>query len=428
MFGSTLTIQRKIASRFWKAFPPSVVRERLFSLLFGTAVIASYYGIEWLIPGQLEYYSEIVTILFILASVFLLFPAREFIYRQILNREDYDRIFGLDQHHIDFIARQFTMKSMIYEIFPRMMTWLRVESGRISVMDPARRQFHFYILRRGKVLERSVSYNRSFDELIDYLRGKKRPLFIYQPDLPEPVREFMERFRVYMLVPFLYRRRPMGFLILHREPGHRYANRALDIFARKAAVSIHNESLSVRASEVRFFKQEISTARRVQKLLQAGNTMKCGPWFLKVVRNRRLPAIVEYIRGDNGKEYAAIAATRGYQGAAGIVLAGVVGRLYSLRMLDRPADIHEILFCLKKDQDATPPEFRPDILVIELSPGEQEAVIHGDANFALQWDSRDETLNPSHRGNLEIAPGTTLHISHRGLSLLDLKNRGGSAN
>ncbi|MCB1169664.1 MAG: hypothetical protein KDK25_04990, partial [Leptospiraceae bacterium] len=104
-------------------------------------------------PVEAARRENLITVLFIVLSVLILFPAREYLLRRIFKRQDWETLIDEDIHHLDFLARQFSVDSLLHQIIPDLLYWLRVSSARIALLSEDRRSYRFHIYKNGKIIK-----------------------------------------------------------------------------------------------------------------------------------------------------------------------------------------------------------------------------------------------------------------------------------
>ncbi len=399
------------------------VRGWTVSLFFGSAVVAVFYALEKAVPAESEYYSQTVTLLFILISVLILFPARDRALRLLLRRSDYDRIFGSEQHHLDFMAQHFTIPVMTEDVFPALMSWLRVRSGRIAVMDNSAKNVIFYIVKQNRMTVRNSGLYEYHDILHSFLKQHRGIIRNHDNELPEPVRLFMARFNAVIMVPFIYRKTPVGFMILHQPPDHQYAERALDMFARKAAVTIHNAHLSEKMADLALYDREMRSAVKVQKFLHKSPVPDLKNLrFRTAVTGYELTS-TEFFRTEHNRHIMVITAFPRISGIGGLVLAGIIGRLYSFihssdtnRGLSTVSE-QDLVYFLKNDEDPVYTGHRAEFLIWSFEERGKEIRMITEGNFFLNAGDR-QLAGPGSRITLKPEPGLTMELRYKKSPLL----------
>jgi len=390
-----------------------------FSLLFGLVVIGCFYLLQWIIPAEVAYYNEIVTILFIILSVLILFPAREEILKLIMKKTDYFSFFGRDFHHIDFIARQFTMDALVHEIFPELLVWLRVPSGRLVILDEDRRNYLLYVCRGPLVRETRLPAVYPLDDLKKRFLHNRASMNREDADISE--RELLEKFEALIIQPFMFRKRLLGFLIINSMPKNKFYQRALDLFAGKAAVSIQNHILSSMIVENRLYDQEFVAAEKIRNLLQSSRVPSFERLQVKNLKKNRSPCLIEFFR-NNDRQYLVIVSTPRLTGAAGIVLYGLLGYLYSYIQTEKNIQMNRLPAFLRRDQDLAKAGFRLDILVAEIQYQENMLVLLIDGLDYTVWNVQTEQkylVSPGWRNFIEIKAGSPVRIDYRREGLVE---------
>lgn len=393
----------------------------IFSFLFGIAIVSVFYTLRWLIPQSLPLHEEILTLVFTILSVLILFPARELLLRRLLMRTEYASLFGQDFHHLDFIARQFTVESLVDEIFPELMAWLEVRSGRLAVLATDRQHYLFHVYRNGQVSRARFTGSPPDEDLVQVLRQVGAPLD-HRENQGEAARNMLEKYRASIIQPFLYRRRLLGYLILHEVPGTRFARRALNMFARKAAVSIQNHILSAKIIDSQQYEFELRNARKVRNLLQSTPIPRIPGYHLKLLRDPNFPCILEFFKGKD-VWYLAILCSSRQNSAAGLIMSGILGHLYSTMHREKSISLHRLMTQLRKDPELAFSAYPFEILLAELRPE--------DNTLVLMVDGKDFRINdpalPARslvsvgwRNFLELEENRTIRISFQNEALLDI--------
>ncbi|MCB1323864.1 MAG: hypothetical protein H7A21_02005 [Spirochaetales bacterium] len=414
----------ELQRRIRRLFSDNRFRRFLYSFAFGLIVVATYYVIRLIVPGRLLLYNEIVTVTFIIVSVLLLFPARERLFARIMPRQEYSAFFGHEVHHIEFMARQFTIDTLVHDVFPEFMEWLGVSAARLAVLDPSRRFFTFHLYRHGRVVHSRLTYERTNDELMRFLKESGEPIRLAEPDLPEGVRSQLEKMDAALLQPLLYQRWLTGFLILHELPRHEAADRALPFFANKAAMSIQNDILSRRVIDTGLYEQEHRTATKIQRALSQ-NVIPDIPGFQFKRLNQSGPAnLVEFFQVTGGRWYMVILAADRFTGATGIVLYGILGYLYSYIHREGSTNMHRLLGELRQDPEYRESEYRIDAMIAEIRENEPYLVLLLDNarfSFAEVASPQKNLVSPGWRNYIDLKANHSYRVCHREDPVIDLR-------
>ena len=384
----------------------------LLSLAFGTAVVGSFYILQIAVVPVGPYGNEIVTFLFILLSVFILFPARDFVMRRFLEKSEYAALFGRDFHHLDFIARPFTMEALIHEIYPELMDWLGVRSGKLMILESRRRHFHIYIHHRTHV-HRSPDVHHGRGALSKYAVGNPGAIHAQDEGLPQEIADLMAKYRARYLIPFLYRNRLFGFLLLAETPRHPHARRALSMFAGKAAASIHNSILTSKIIDTQTYARELEGARHVQHWIKTAKLLELPHYEFRQA-NTSYPCILELFPGQDGRHQLVAVSSPRPSSAAYLALASVLGRLFS-HIRNRKSGLEQLVRFLKKGAAFTRMDFPLDLLVAEID-GEKITFLADGRGFRLEGT----TLEPGAKTVFSQKAGDMTNLCYRGMPLLEI--------
>ncbi|MCB1307272.1 MAG: hypothetical protein KDK30_03785 [Leptospiraceae bacterium] len=412
--------------RLLKLWSSNRFRRIVYSLVFGIFIVAIYYFIRLLIPQELFLYNEIVTIVFIVISVLILFPARERILNRLLPRYEYTAFFGFDYHHLEFMARQFSVETLIHEIFPEFMEWLDVRQARLAILEPHRRFYEIYIYRNGRISGTQIQIEKT-NALIRFLTYHGRAIELFDESLPDPIRRLLEEQHANSIHPFFYRQWMPGFLVLSEPPRHEFAERALEFFANKAAVSIQNHILTYRMIDSNLYDRELVAAQRVRKTLHQTPIPRLDGFELKrLIEPDAHPAILEFFRVPDGRWFLVTLSTPRFTGAAGIILYSILGNLYSIIHRESNITMHRLMSELRQEE-LPDSEYRIDILIAELRENEAEVIVlvEGDRYSLLEsHQSGTNLISPGWRNFIDLKSKTPYRLEYMRQPILELIFRG----
>ena len=398
----------------------------IFSFLFGIAIVSVFYTLRWLIPPTHERHNEILTIVFIILSVLILFPAREILLRRILMRAEYASLFGQDFHHLDFIARHFTVDALVDEIFPELMAWLEVRNGRLAVLGSDRQHFLFHSYRNGQVTRARFTGTPPDEDLIQLLKQTNDPLD-HREEQGEAAWEMLNKYRASIIQPFFYRRRLLGYLILNEVPHSRFARRALNMFARKAAVSIQNHILSAKIIDSQAYEYELRNARKVRNLLESAPIPRIPGYSFNLLRESQMPCVLEFFAGKD-VWYLAILCSPRHNSAAGLIMSGILGHLYSTMHREKNISLHRLLNELRKDPELAFSAYPFEILLAELRPESNSLVLMVDGkdyHITHPDEPNRSLISVGWRNFLELGEDETIRIAFQDAPLLDIARTNG---
>lgn len=401
-----------------------MLRRYIFSAAFGVVVLLAYYALRSLVPPG-DDQSTLTTVAFIVLAVLILFPARDRLARALLNRSDYAALSGHDFHHLDFLSGHFGREALIFDVTPELLEWLGCRSALLANAEPLTGSFQTYRVRTGAVREANPIFKeqlaRCEDEII-----KRSTTIIYDDELylSADLLAFMRAFGARVIVPFVYRHRLLGFLLLQQIPTNRYAAVALDTYAGKAAVGLHNYILSVRLVEPRELSQERATARKIQSLLQLTTIPRLPGYNIRRIEGTSIPVVVEFFPGaDTNTWYLTVLCSAQPGGSAALLLFGMLGCLYSYANLRRRVSLHQLVSHLKRDPGLMHSRYRAAILVAELHLAQRTLTVLVDGR---DLDLRDAALptrvmiSPGWRNYIDLAVGHPLRVLFMGDPILEI--------
>ncbi|MBE7440473.1 MAG: GAF domain-containing protein [Spirochaetales bacterium] len=394
----------------------------LYSAAFALPVIGLFYLLDLLVPPYTRFHQEIVTFLFIILSVLILFPARDYLLGQILDKNDYLRYFGLEHHHLDLMARQFSAEEMIRTIFPDLMRWLDVHSGRIAILNSDRQVYSYHVYRNGTLVQGRPSTVKDEEDLLRALRSGKT-LIAGQTDEPAE-QSILEKNKAAWIQPIVHRQRVLGFVILSEPPRNRYALRGLQMFARKAAVSIQNRILSYKVVDSQPFEQELLVAERIAGYLLPSR-IPAIPGYSIVSSRQNRPCIIEFFTADSGEScFFTLLFARRSSASAGLVLAGLLGSLHSFVHRESNITLHRLMAQLKRDPSLLRAEYPVDFLLGELEARRHRLTILVESrNFDIRnpLDPQRQLVSLGWRNYIDMAEQKSIRIEHSGETALIIR-------
>ncbi|MCR9142272.1 MAG: hypothetical protein NXI24_08465 [bacterium] len=352
-------------------------RHGLFSLFFGLCVVAIYYFINWLVPSDYLMRNQLVTILFIIVAVLVLFPARAWGLQRVMQRNEYTAFFGRDFHHLDVVARQFSVETLVNEVFPEFLQWLGVRQGRLAILNPDRTHFDHFVYRNRQLHRGRPASEHSHDEIALGIKNYQRSLHVHEFGLPPALRNQLAEIGAVMVRPFHYRQRLLGFLVLNEEPRNRHAERALDFFSNKAAVSIQNHILTNRIIDSRLYDQELVAAQKIKSTLH-DTPLPAIPGF-ELLRRDHQNSILEFFPARGGERWFLVGLTLDrLTSPGGIILYSMLGYLYSFLTRETQFSMHRILGQLRKHRDQLESAYPLSIFVAELISHDHSVIFLAD--------------------------------------------------
>ncbi len=402
--------------KLWSAIRPRLdrvlksyrFRHGLFSSFFGMCVVAIYYLINWLVPSDYLLRNQLVTITFIIVAVLVLFPARERWLQRVMQRNEYTAFFGRDFHHLDVVARQFTVAALIHEVFPEFLEWLGVRHGRLAILNSDRTHYDYYVYRNRQIHRGRPASEHSHDSIALGIKSYRRSIHFNEFGLTPALREQLGDIGAVMVQPFQYRGRLLGFLVLNEAPRNRHADRALDFFANKAAVSIQNHILTNRILDSRLYDQELIAAQKIKSTLH-DSPLPAIPGF-SLVRFDHNSSILEFFPARGAARWFMVGLSLDRPTSpGGIILYSMLGYLYSFFTRETQFTMHRILGQLRKHRDQLQSAYPLSIFVAELSSRDHSLICMTDGrSYGLhRIDSRPqlhESRTPENNANKDDTP------------------------
>ena len=388
----------------------------LFSFLYGLIIIVTFYTIRWIVPENFLMYNEIVTIVFIIISVLILFPARQKIQSILLRSYKHFPIIGnhIDLRNMNFLSISFTVESLINQIFPDFLIWLRVSRGSLIIMDTGRKMYHLYMYEKGKLIQTRTLPRKEFEKLSQYLVKKKKPVVLSEEKLPPFVLEQMKKLEAYWIHPILYRNTLTGLLIFCEPLRILNAENTIEIFGYKVSLCIQNYILSSRVIDSSVYDLEFKLAERIRNAL--GNSTVPTMLHFTIQKNTiDLPMLLESFQIEKKRSVFAILVCDHFSAAEGILLYGVLGHLYSQINLMPNISLLRLSESLKKDQDWQRAEHQIHILFFELYENRDKIKLLSESiNFSFRPHQHKEEVNhliPSKIKEVVLLSGTKYEIT-----------------
>ena len=365
---------------------------------------------------------NLITLLFIVLSVLILFPARASLLRHLFRRQDWETLVDEDIHHLDFLARQFSVDSLLHQIIPDLLFWLRVTSARIAILSEDRKSYRFHIYKNGRIIKGNAIYYQKTEDLKREFKGFRKIARIDDEEVPESLKEIMQQNRVAWIVPFIFRTRLLGFLFLMDPPRNKFADRALQLFAGKAAVSIQNHILSSKIIDAGEFEKELQSAEKVHSLMK-NSRVPTFPGFQLLPHEDDSGSSVQEFFTMGETLFLVIFATSRGGGVSGLLLSGLLGHLYSLVHLESDLSIHRILGHMRKENYLLRTEPGVEMMIAQFHAGGSVTVFVEGKQFRFQDTTQPDRIliSPGWRNYVDLSPGILYRVEHSNRILLDIR-------
>ena len=173
MYGLTRLIQHK-----WQRKPLFLSKGNLqrFSLscFFGMFMLLLLYLLHQIVPRNVPDHSAMVSFVFIIVSVLLLFPAQHKLLRFFLrkNETQYPSLFGGDLLETEFLTRPLSIDSLLTNAFPDMLAWLGAPDAGLAILQSNRSFYQYYDYRNHKLADQWTIARKDYDLLCKALAKK----------------------------------------------------------------------------------------------------------------------------------------------------------------------------------------------------------------------------------------------------------------
>lgn len=400
----------------------SVAKHRIQSNLItagaATVLATCFYLVMEYYPNA-ESYQQSITIIFITVAVMIIFPAREYLFRRIFQRQDWASLMRREMHHLDFLSRQFTMNALVYEIVPDLLTWLKVRSARFAVLEPDRKNYIFNIYKNGRLVRDDAVYVKSGEHWQRLVRNFGKTAYVEDLRVPVELKETMLQYRVAVVVPIMFRTRLLGFLLLSDYPRNNHAGRALDLFAGKAAISIQNNLLSNKIIDTAEYEKEIHLARKIRGALQGSRRPVIPGYSINHMPQKRSASVYDYIQSGN-RNFLILLAMTATTGSTGFIFAGMLGHIFSLNRLEKDITIQKLISYIK-EHEGPRQDKELDFMILELLPQRMSVYFEGSPFSIVNADKPAKNL--AHHGwktGIAVKHGHSFRIEYASEILAEL--------
>lgn len=384
---------------------------RWSSFLAGLLIIAGYSYLQSSVHLP-EYGQELATIIFIILAVLVLIPVRDYLLEPFLTFPSWETLVDTQQHHLEFLARPFTLQILLNRVVPDLMIWLKIPDARLFILQQERRYFDMHVYRRGQLKGSRRIARKNIIPVTRMFRQFGRVARFDDPALPERVREIMQSYRIEVAVPFIHRGRLLGMLIFQHPVQNRYADRGLDLFAAKAAITIHDHILKSRMQNIAEYDEELRIAKKVRQMLQMQEAPDVPGWDISTGRIRSA-TLIEFFR-TNDRQYAVLLSTKAAGGVQAMILSGALGYLFAMIRIKGP-ELRLAALVRRIDQYVQENDLQDklEILVIGIRfRSRQITMVNMGKSYRL-WKDGDEIPLPPERMLLRCPPGAKFSLHYQ---------------
>lgn len=310
---------------------------------------------------------DILIIIFIIILLFILFPIKDFLISQQFLSTNWDFLIHSQFHHFEFLARYFTLKDLINEVTPELMIWLKVPEARLFILNPDKKSFNMYYYNKGRLENVHVIPKKRIFYLIKLLKKYNYIINREHEQLPHDEEYILKKFGVHIVVPFYHLNRLMGFVAFYQPTQNPYTNRALELYAIKSALLIHDEILKKRIQNISKYEEELKIAEKIRQMLQCFTPPEI-PNFNIQINEIKSATLIEFFSFNNNYFIIILSIPR-INGISAMILSGKLGYIFAyLQHHKDNFNVKEFLKFLSLDKELTLENYPVEILIIEIRP------------------------------------------------------------
>ena len=402
----------------------------LSSLIFGGLVVLTFYMLHWLIPEKILMHNELVTLIFIGVSVFILFPARERVLHYLLKEESYSSLPGRSLRDPSFAKRYLSVESLIHNDFPNFTERLQISASSLAILEVGRKFYRIYHYRKKRLSSNEVLDRKSCDTLCRLLAKNPQGVYVEHKALSKETQEQMKKLNARVIHPLLYRKAVLGFFVFRDLPRGTQAQELVEIFRYKATLSVQNHILSQRVIDNRVYDQEFAVASRIQKALE--NTAEPQIQNYKVqLLDRDLPLMFEFFKLNKGRWLFALMICKSFTGPMGILVYSLIGRLYSLIHLQKRIGLQKLFHSIKNSTEWQGTGNSIKLLFLELDEkAKRLSLLTEEEDFAVEEHKNRFSNSPKKRvkrkyikskhSSLKLEAQTSLQLFYQDIPILKI--------
>ena len=359
-----------------KSFSHSFLRflyQRGGSLITATLIIVGYTYLQSS-PVLTKYGADLVTLLFIIVAVVVLIPVRDYLLKPFLLFPSWEALVETQYHHLEFLARPFTLHALLHQIVPNLLVWLRIPDARLLILQQERRYYDMYVYRQAALKGSRPIARKNIAPINGRFRQFGRIAFREDTTIPMYIENYMQKYRVAIAVPFLHRGRLLGMLLFHQPTANKHVERGLELFAAKATITIHDHILKSRMQNIAQYDEELRIATKIRQMLQMQETPQIEGWSLRSGKIRSA-TLIEYFKTTD-RQYAVLLSTKAAGGVQAMILSGALGYLFAMtRIKGNGFRLYSLIRRLQNYLQINDLEGKLEILVLGLRPTANNATL-----------------------------------------------------
>ncbi len=308
---------------------------------------------------------DILIVIFIIILLFILFPIKDFLISQQFLSTNWEFLIHSQFHHFEFLARYFTLEDLIYEVTPELMIWLKVPEARLFILNPDKKSFNMYYYNKGRIENIHVISKKRIFYIIKLLKKYNYIINRENEQLTHNEEYILKKFGVHIVVPFYHLNRLMGFVAFYQPTQNPYTNRALELYAIKSALLIHDEILKKRIQNISKYEEELKIAEKVRQMLQS-YTPPTIPNYHIQINKIKSATLIEFFC-YNEIYYIIILSIPKINGISAMILSGKLGYIFAyLHYHKNNFNVKEFFKFISYDNELNLENYPVEILIIEI--------------------------------------------------------------
>jgi hypothetical protein len=315
--------EETVSFRFRISFIFILVRILTIPLVLGMYYTLIYFDS---IP---EFFMGIVSLICIVAYVLFIIPLQESLEVYLRKKLLSEYLYG-DTLSLKYAYRNFELKTLISNVFPDMIKVSNSKEGRMIIQKKqnAYDAYSYIAGKAKKIRTQTFNLNREFLEYIESTGD-----ILNEDEKTDPkIRKSFQDLKASTIIPFLYRRKALGFLSLNKKP-EESSIQDLKVLASKAAIAVYNHNLADQVARLDIYKKEVETAQKIQGQVFFTKIPKFKSLAVEIL-HRDPNIILEFFRNKDGGIVLLLLTLNEKKFSNGLILSHVLGKLYLLHLLE----------------------------------------------------------------------------------------------
>lgn len=397
------------------------LQKKWIPIFITSFIIILYLIFHFIVVNFLE--RELTTLIFILILILVLFPLREFLTSFTLLDFNWDYLMDSEFHHFEFLAKFFTLENLIYRITPELMVWLKINECRLFILNSDKKNYIMYLYNRGKIENIHIIPKKKIFYLTKTIKKYHNIITRNDPFLLEEEKKMLEKFNTYIVVPFYHLSRLMGFISFHNPTENRFAIRALELYATKAAFLIHDEILKKRIQNITKFEEEIKISEKIRNMLQSYTPPNVPNYNIQIPKIQSA-SIIEFAN-FNQVYYGIILSIPKVNGISGMILSGKLGYIFAYFQHHKNSfKISKFLEFLKTHKEFTIENYPVEILILEFDPEKNYVILYCENPEHYNIKYKNKIVKFSYYYRLYVQPDENYSVFYKEFLLMNFSYQG----